>query len=128
MAVVNQSDFFQNADSQKIFVRSWVPDCDPVAVLYIVHGVAEHSGRYENLAALLNENEIAVYSQDLVGHVKAKYSSNIPFFMMGHSMGGLVTTLFTIQRPDLINGVVLSAPALVHAAGAFLVCFRPMSH
>ena len=35
------------------------------AVLYIVHGVAEHSGRYENLAALLNENEIAVYSQDL---------------------------------------------------------------
>ncbi|XP_065916460.1 monoglyceride lipase-like [Dysidea avara] len=143
---VNQSDFFRNADNQKIFVRGWVPGCDPIAVLYIVHGVAEHSGRYENLAVFLNENEIAVYSQDLVGHgksdgdrvhiedvqiyvrdviqhieiVKAKYSSDIPFFIMGHSMGGLVTTLFTIQRPDLIKGMVLSAPGIAYAAGILM--------
>ena len=34
------------------------------AVVFIAHGVGEHSGRYESLATLLNEHKYAVYSHD----------------------------------------------------------------
>ncbi|XP_065916461.1 monoglyceride lipase-like [Dysidea avara] len=140
----DESDFIRNADNQKIYVRSWVPSCDPVAVLYITHGVGEYGGRYEQLGVYLRDNNIAVHTQDFVGHgksdgdrvhiddfqiyvrdvvqhielLKAKYT-NIPVFLMGHSMGGIVSTLFAIQRPELINGVVFSAPALLLGAGTF---------
>ena len=50
------------------FVRCWLPEGRPRAVIQIVHGMAEHSGRYERLAAALTAEGYAVYAQDLPGH------------------------------------------------------------
>lgn len=51
------------------FVRCWLPDVDvPRAVVQLIHGMAEHSGRYERLALALTSAGYAVYAQDLPGH------------------------------------------------------------
>lgn len=50
------------------FVRCWLPEGQVRAVIQVVHGMAEHGGRYERLAAALTAQGYAVYAQDLPGH------------------------------------------------------------
>ncbi len=49
-------------------VQVWLPSSAPLASVQIVHGMAEHGGRYARLAAALCEQGYAVYAQDLPGH------------------------------------------------------------
>jgi len=56
-------------DGTKIFLRRWKIDIStPQAVLHIVHGMAEHSGRYARLANRLGEEGIEVWAADQRGH------------------------------------------------------------
>ncbi|MDR2537185.1 MAG: lysophospholipase [Treponema sp.] len=59
-------------DGVKLFVRSWIPrPAVPLrAIVHIVHGMAEHSLRYERLALRLNTAGIAVWAADMRGHGK----------------------------------------------------------
>ena len=41
---------WQSADDLKIYGQEWRPDRDPVAVVVLVHGMGEHSGRYAHVA------------------------------------------------------------------------------
>ena len=50
------------------FVRAWLPQGRPRACVQIVHGMAEHGGRYARFASALNREGYAVYAQDLPGH------------------------------------------------------------
>lgn len=50
------------------FARAWLPAAPPRAAIQIVHGLAEHSGRYARFATALNQAGFAVYAQDLPGH------------------------------------------------------------
>lgn len=50
------------------FVRSWLPETAPRGLLQIVHGMAEHSGRYARFATAATAVGFAVYAQDLPGH------------------------------------------------------------
>lgn len=115
--------------------RSWlVPE--PRAAVLIVHGIAEHSGRYEHVARQFNAAGFAVVSYDQRGHGRSGgprghvrsftefhddvedhlgelAALGVPRILLGHSMGGLVSAGYGLQerrpQPDL---VVLSAPAL----------------
>jgi len=63
------SSHIHNAsDGKAIFVRKWLPTGTPKAILIVVHGMAEHSGRYERLASLMAGAGWAVYAPDLRGH------------------------------------------------------------
>ena len=64
----SDSFHFQHADGGVHHVHRWLPDAPPRGVLQIVHGMAEHGGRYGELAAALCEDGWAVYAQDLPGH------------------------------------------------------------
>jgi len=55
-------------DGQTAWVQSWQPEHRPRGVVQIVHGMAEHGGRYARLAAALTARGFAVYAQDLPGH------------------------------------------------------------
>jgi alpha-beta hydrolase superfamily lysophospholipase len=59
-------------DGVKLFVRNWIPRpaVPPHAIVHIVHGMAEHSGRYERLALRLNTAGIVVWAADMRGHGK----------------------------------------------------------
>lgn len=55
-------------DGTELFVRTWLPDGEPRAVVQVAHGMAEHSGRYEQLAEDLTAQGYAVWTHDHRGH------------------------------------------------------------
>lgn len=66
---MSQSAAFLNLpDGSRAWLYSWLPPGQPRAVVQIVHGMAEHGGRYARLAAALTAQGFAVYAQDLPGH------------------------------------------------------------
>ena len=121
-------------------VRDWAPEGEPKATVVLVHGIAEHSGRYERTGSLLSEAGFHVRSFDLIGHgatggdrvdiedwdhfhtqlenhVEWALAQERPLILMGHSMGGNLALGYAIEgrsRPDLL---VASAPALGGGAG-----------
>lgn len=123
-----------------LFARSWRPAAaDAHAVLVVVHGLRDHSARYDTFAEALAQRGYAVYAFDLRGHGRsdgrgqmvdafddyvtdlASFVDDVrerepgrPVFLMGHSMGGAIATLYTETRDPHIAGLVLSAPALRH--------------
>ena len=127
----------QGVCQHTIPVRHW-PTNKPRAVIIILHGLAEHSGRYQRLAVSLNKagyaavaidhrghgQETPVCSQGLFGyqggwqnllsdvdqiHKKAvALYPDIPVIVFGHSMGSFITLSWLLQRPEPLDGVVLS--------------------
>lgn len=59
---------FAGAQGMELPARLWLPDGQPRLVLQISHGMTEHSGRYDTLAAALAEHGIACAAFDLRGH------------------------------------------------------------
>ncbi len=116
-------------------IHIWEPD-SPKAVFLIIHGLMDHGGNYKNLGLGLKKHGFATVSYDQHGHdhkrkahiprfkvflddleliliwVKEKFSE-IPIFLVGHSMGGLILTHYGIQRHQddpRVKGFILSAP------------------
>jgi alpha-beta hydrolase superfamily lysophospholipase len=131
----------------QLYARAWLPEREPRAVLVISHGLAEHSGRYAELAARLVAREYAVYALDHRGHGRSSgVRANIdrfdyvvsdlgtfvgrverehpgaPVFLLGHSMGGAVALAVAVHKPGGLKGLVLSAPAV--AAGDAVPFFK----
>lgn len=109
---------------------------NPKAIVVIVHGFAEHMGRYEHLVKRMNDEGVSTYRFDNRGHGKSQgkrghvenymdfvsdanlvvdiAKSENPgkfIYMMGHSMGGFITLLYGITYPDKLSGQVLSGAA-----------------
>ena len=49
-------------------VHRWLPEGKAIGVVQIIHGMAEHGGRYARIAQTLTDAGYAVYAQDLPGH------------------------------------------------------------
>jgi len=121
---------------QKVYGQSWLVE-NPKAVVGIIHGMGEHSGRYNYLVDALTAANISVVAYDQMGHGKtegkrghvANYdmllgcvgelSSKMmelvpakPTFLFGHSMGGNVLLNYILQRNPKINGAIVSGPWL----------------
>ncbi len=120
-----------------IYYKQWQPQDDQKAVLVLVHGLAEHCHRYEPLAAYLSKHNIAVSSMDLPGHGRSdgirghidsfeKYQTAVldlvektklqfpdtPLFLLGHSLGGLISSKFLLEHQSYFQGALLSGAAL----------------
>ncbi|MHA1264899.1 MAG: lysophospholipase [Candidatus Helarchaeota archaeon] len=129
-------DTFTGVNGLKIYYQAWHPDTDPKAVVQIIHGFGEHSGRYMNVVNALIPRGYAIYANDLRGHGKSegiqmyvkKFDNfvedekiffdlikekepNIPHFVLGHSMGSVIAELFAVKYPEGIQGLVLSGAA-----------------
>ena len=128
---------FTGFNNYSLYRQAWLPDEIPIAVLLVVHGLAEHSGRYANVVNYFVPRGYAVYSFDLRGHgksegkrgyvehfsyylddLKAYYdivrqeNKNAKIFMVGHSIGSTIATAFTINHPRELDGLILSAVVL----------------
>jgi lysophospholipase len=116
----------------RLFYRHWDAGGAGRQVV-LVHGFAEHSGRYGHVAGRLNEAGFNVWALDQRGHGKSLGErANIesvgaavsdldlfvdlvgggPVFMIGHSMGGLVATAYAEEHQDRLAGLILSGPLL----------------
>jgi alpha-beta hydrolase superfamily lysophospholipase len=121
-----------------LYRRAWEPAGEPRAVVALVHGLGEHSGRYERLASRFTDAGLAVVAIDLRGHGRSPGARGdtrfapalddldalvapcrergVPVFVYGHSLGALLAVLWLVERPaPPIAGVVVSAIGL-HSA------------
>ncbi len=128
---------FSLPDGSRIFYQAWLPTPPPRAVLLLVHGLAEHSGRYEEFAEFFTAAGYAVYALDHPGHGKSdgrrgyirqfsefthalalllrdvkEQHSNAPLVLVGHSMGGLIAATFLVEHQESFAMAVLSGPAI----------------
>ena len=128
---------FDGAGGVRLHLQAWLPATEPAAVLAVVHGYGEHGGRHHYLAEAMAARNYAVYAYDLRGHGlssgqrgqvgrfgdymadTAVYLDEVraletgrPLFLLGHSLGGLISAAFAIDHPDGLDGLILSSPFL----------------
>ena len=128
--------YFRSSDGLKLFYRRWaVPQ--PRAVCLLVHGIAEHSGRYQHLAQALAAQGFSVWALDHRGHGRSEGlrgdcrsleefvedvrllaqqarigTQRLPLLLVGHSLGGLIALSFCARYPEEVRAVAVSSPAL----------------
>ena len=66
-----QESQFVTKDGLTLFTRAWMAEKQANAMVVIVHGIGEHSGRYEHVAQMFNAYGLHVFSYDQRGHGKS---------------------------------------------------------
>jgi acylglycerol lipase len=137
MNMKHQEGFFTGVQDAGLYYQGWLPDGEAKAVLFIVHGLGEHSGRYMNVVNRFVPEGYAVYGIDHLGHGRsegqrlmverfADYTEPLnamfamirgwqpgkPVFLVGHSMGGLIGARYLTAHQTGLAGAVLSGPAI----------------
>jgi len=126
------------SDGVQVYVRNWLPEGEPKALMLIAHGMAEHGARYERLAEKLTAAGFAVWVPDHRGHGKtgemgelgyfadkegfrrviddlhevavqaSSTNSGLPLFLLGHSMGSFLSQGYIALYGEGLSGCILS--------------------
>jgi alpha-beta hydrolase superfamily lysophospholipase len=135
---------FTGVDGADLFYRVIEPLKAPKAAVILVHGHGDHSGGLENLSASLVQARYIVYAFDLRGHGKSsgkrgyiqswdefrgdlhefqklvlKKQPGLPLYMVGHSLGGVITLDYTLEYSKGISGIIAIAPAISYEVTPF---------
>ncbi|MEA1970504.1 MAG: alpha/beta hydrolase [Thermodesulfobacteriota bacterium] len=129
--------FFIGEGGLKIFYRRYQANPEK-ARMVIAHGLGEHSGRYGNIVERLFHEGISVWAMDHRGHGRSDgtrghvfsfyqyvaelskmieissdgIAEGVKVFLFGHSLGGLIALRFAASFPKVIDGMIVSSPAL----------------
>lgn len=138
--ITRQEGRCSSADGLDLHWRSYLP-ARPVGTIVIIHGLAEHGGRYQQTADYFAAHGWVVYAGDLRGHglsadvpgsgrvhvtrftdyfmdvdafrnLALERHAHLPLFLLGHSMGGLITISYVLQKSGPLSGAIISSPAL----------------
>jgi len=132
---------FKGFKDLSIYYQYWLPDDKTQAVLLVAHGLAEHSGRYKNLADYFVPKGYAIWALDYRGHGKSegkrsyierfdeyltdlktffdivrKENSKQKNFLAGHSMGATIAVPYAIEHQNDLAGLILSGSSLIQTA------------
>ena len=124
-------------DGCSIHALEWAPEGPPRGIVQLVHGISEHIGRYDETARFLAEHGFLVCGEDHLGHgrtvtdgshgffapengwtlaardvralrkLEGARHPNLPYFLLGHSMGSFLTRTYLILWPGTVSGAVL---------------------
>ncbi|REL29176.1 alpha/beta hydrolase [Rhodohalobacter sp. SW132] len=130
--------FFINAKGKDLYARKWLPDeGTPNAVVLIIHGMIEHSGRYSRFAEALTKQGFAAYAYDHRGHGKTDADRlgiidsddsfhqmtddlntvrkeiqgkhpDLPLYFFAHSMGSFLTQRYMQLYENSPDGIIYS--------------------
>ena len=132
---MNHKEFSWKQHDTEIYAQSWLLD-EPKAVVALVHGMGEHSGRYADFVVpKLNQAGLSVIAFDHFGHGKTpgkrghcpsygavqdsvqqlleecdRLQPGIPKVLYGHSMGGNVVASYLLEHPKSVKAAVLTSP------------------
>jgi alpha-beta hydrolase superfamily lysophospholipase len=134
--LTKSTDISLDGTRGKIFVQRW-DTTDPKRIVVLVHGIGEHSGRYEHVATRLAADGAVVYAPDHHGHghsdgerglvdnieaivddvsrvVDQALSEHpgLPVGMLGHSLGGIIATRFVQRGDHSLSALVLTGPVV----------------
>jgi acylglycerol lipase len=121
-------------DHLKLHLKNWSSP-QAQAALLIVHGMGEHSARYQHVAEYFVQADYQVWAYDQRGHGMSEgqrghvphadqlhkdlesvidyvraHSPNLPLVLYGHSMGGNVALSYALKRPFPGVALVLTGP------------------
>jgi len=124
-------------DGITFFMQGWEPESDPKALIALVHGLGEHSGRYIHVGKVMADAGYAMAGFDLRGHGKSggarghcsslnayirdirqfldrmtQRYPGLPCLLYGHSLGGLLSLSYAIQYGADLRGVIVTGAAL----------------
>jgi acylglycerol lipase len=145
---------FESESGLNIFFRSWRPAAQARAVVVIVPGFNSHSGYYQWVAEQLTADGLAVYAVDLRGRgqsdgerfyvdkfqdyvddaahlvaIAKMRERGLPVFLLGHSAGGVVSCLYTIDHQAELAGFICESFAFQVPAPDFaLAVLKGLSH
>ena len=128
---------FEGNDGTSFYVQGWEPDAQPKAVVVLVHGLGEHVGRYPHVGKAFTDAGYVLAGFDLRGHGKSggarghfpsldavmqdirqffqfvlKRYPNLPQFLYGHSLGGLLALTYAVQNKMELKGVMVTGAGL----------------
>ena len=139
MGIIHTEGTFKTNDGLELYEQWLVPDGEIKGTVVVVHGWAEHCGRYTHLAAALNENGFGVCMYDQRNHGKSapagpkgriekfdefwddfevflerarQRSEGKPLFVFAHSMGGEILVSYTIARQLDVDGLLISGATM----------------
>ncbi len=137
MKIQYKENQFTCSDGVQLFYRQWIPRDVARGVVIIVHGFSDHCGRYLNIVEGLIPRQIMIYGFDQRGHghspgqrghvnkftefrddlltftqMVSDQQPDIPLFLLGQSMGGLIVLDFGLHYPQDIDGVIALSPHL----------------
>ncbi|GAE92004.1 lysophospholipase [Gracilibacillus boraciitolerans JCM 21714] len=132
---MDTTNYYIAIDKVKLFYRSWIPE-RPKAIIILIHGAGEHSGRYTHISNYCMSQQMIVISPDLRGfgnsggsrghvHTFNEYLDDlhlliqqvcsiypdVPIFLFGHSLGGLIVIRYVQEYALQTNGIIVSSPA-----------------
>lgn len=129
--MIHYEESLLSEDGSQLHVYRWIPE-EATAALIISHGWSEHAGRYAELGAWFASNGFEVHALDHRGHGKSEgrrghvrgwheYVRDLETlrstvnhqyqYVLGHSMGGMITMLHLLQFPGAFKAAALSGPA-----------------
>jgi len=133
----HRKGYLKGIRDTNIYHQYWLPEDEPLANLVVVHGLAEHSGRYMNVVNHFVPLGYAVYGIDHIGHGKSdgervyvdrfqdytttlatyidmirQWQPDRPIFVVGHSMGGLIGAAYLLEHQNELSGAVFSGPGV----------------
>jgi acylglycerol lipase len=129
---------FAGRDGTSLYYQAWTPSrLRPRAAIVNLHGLGDHSGLYPNLASYLPVRGMALYAYDMRGNGRSpgqraylrrwqeyrddlsgfmarvrEWEENLPLFLLGNSLGGLVVLDYALDHPAGLAGIIAAAPPL----------------
>ncbi|MDR1706128.1 MAG: lysophospholipase [Clostridiales bacterium] len=146
--MADKEGFYDSSNGKdKVAYYIWLPESGDVkGFVQLVHGMIEHSGRYEHFARFLNKNGYGAVMNDHIGHgktapagalgliaadgggvmaedvhklteiIKSEYG-NPKIFLLGHSMGSFVARLYCTRYGAELSGALFSGTS----GGGYLI-------
>ena len=128
--------YLDSCGGGRLHCAIWTPEGEPKAVVQLIHGIAEHIGRYDEFARFLNAHGYVVAADDHMGpggsvengvkgyfsggwlsavedekrlhdEIAAQYPA-LPYYILGHSMGSFLLRTYLYTYPDAVDKAVIS--------------------